>query len=263
MDTTPSKDQIHQGMSVHIEKKQDQGTGKLTEGIVKKILTSGNTHPHGIMVELENGEVGRIKKITNSKIIPLQSTSNKFEDISKKEIPKVENKSNEFKEFYQYDEGIDNLPNAIPPDKKSNIIEEKKQQVRERFATAVCSFGNDSVGGFVYLGVNSDGMIMGLEKDKKLGNFSNYDDVFANHIRDVLETFLDDRIFIISKLQIKFTERNSKTICILQILPATEPLFLHNRKGKEFFVRGSSPRAEHLDGKEMFSYIKERFPNYH
>ena len=40
--------------------KQDQPTGKLTEGIVKEILTSSPTHPHGIKVRLMDGQVGRV-----------------------------------------------------------------------------------------------------------------------------------------------------------------------------------------------------------
>jgi uncharacterized repeat protein (TIGR03833 family) len=43
--------------------KQDQRSGKLTEGTVKDILTNSSTHPHGIKVRLENGVVGRVKEI--------------------------------------------------------------------------------------------------------------------------------------------------------------------------------------------------------
>lgn len=50
---------------VKIVQKQDQRTGKVTEGTVKKILTSSNFHPHGIKVELENGKVGRVQNILN------------------------------------------------------------------------------------------------------------------------------------------------------------------------------------------------------
>jgi len=50
-------------LKVLIVLKQDQRTGKLTEGIVKDILTKSPTHPHGIKVRLESGEVGRGKKI--------------------------------------------------------------------------------------------------------------------------------------------------------------------------------------------------------
>lgn len=50
-------------MLVAIVLKKDQATGHLTEGIVKRILTSSATHPHGIKVMLDTGEVGRVKDI--------------------------------------------------------------------------------------------------------------------------------------------------------------------------------------------------------
>ena len=54
---------IKPGLRVRIVLKQDQPTGKLTEGIVKDILTSSPTHPHGIKVRLMDGQVGRVKEI--------------------------------------------------------------------------------------------------------------------------------------------------------------------------------------------------------
>lgn len=51
------------GMHVKVILKEDQRTGKLTEGIVKDILTKSPNHPHGIKVRLETGEVGRVKEI--------------------------------------------------------------------------------------------------------------------------------------------------------------------------------------------------------
>ncbi len=54
---------IKQGVEVSIVQKQDQRSGKLTEGIVKDILTKASSHPHGIKVRLENGLIGRVKEI--------------------------------------------------------------------------------------------------------------------------------------------------------------------------------------------------------
>jgi uncharacterized repeat protein (TIGR03833 family) len=48
---------------VKVVQKQDQRTGKLTEGIVQRILTKSKSHHHGIKVMLEDGTVGRVKKI--------------------------------------------------------------------------------------------------------------------------------------------------------------------------------------------------------
>jgi uncharacterized repeat protein (TIGR03833 family) len=54
---------IKPGMTVLIVLKQDQGTGKLTKGVVKDVLTKSPNHPHGIKVRLQSGEVGRVKEI--------------------------------------------------------------------------------------------------------------------------------------------------------------------------------------------------------
>jgi len=54
---------IKAGLTVEIVKKEDQRTGKRTRGVVKQILTNSATHPHGIKVRLESGEVGRVQAI--------------------------------------------------------------------------------------------------------------------------------------------------------------------------------------------------------
>jgi uncharacterized repeat protein (TIGR03833 family) len=51
------------GKSANIVQKQDQRSGKLTTGIVDRILTKSQNHPHGIKVQLDTGEVGRVKTI--------------------------------------------------------------------------------------------------------------------------------------------------------------------------------------------------------
>jgi len=59
----PPRTQIKQGIRVKIVLKQDQQSGKLTEGTVKDILTSSPTHSHGIKVRLIDGKVGRVQSI--------------------------------------------------------------------------------------------------------------------------------------------------------------------------------------------------------
>ncbi|MFZ2633659.1 MAG: YwbE family protein [Desulfosalsimonadaceae bacterium] len=56
--------------------KKDQKTDKLTQGIVKDILTKSPTHPHGIKVRLETGEVGRVKKYWIEFILVHESRAN-------------------------------------------------------------------------------------------------------------------------------------------------------------------------------------------
>ena len=51
------------GTAVEVVLKKDQSTGHLTAGIVANILTKSPTHPHGIKVRLEDGQVGRVKNV--------------------------------------------------------------------------------------------------------------------------------------------------------------------------------------------------------
>ena len=57
------RENIKPGNKVRVVQKQDQRSGKLTDGIVQRILTKSPNHPHGIKVMLEGGIVGRVKEI--------------------------------------------------------------------------------------------------------------------------------------------------------------------------------------------------------
>ncbi|TGC11170.1 YwbE family protein [Methanolobus halotolerans] len=63
MNTGSNRSNINIGSSVGIVLKQDQRSGKITRGVVKRILTKSSSHPHGIKVQLEDGRVGRVKEI--------------------------------------------------------------------------------------------------------------------------------------------------------------------------------------------------------
>jgi uncharacterized repeat protein (TIGR03833 family) len=62
----PDRADIQPGVRVNIVQKNDQGSGRLTQGVVRDILTSSPVHPHGIKVRLTTGEVGRVKEILPS-----------------------------------------------------------------------------------------------------------------------------------------------------------------------------------------------------
>lgn len=58
---------VKPGIEVNVILKQDQRSGKKTYGIVKDLLTNSATHPHGIKVRLEDGQVGRVCEILSGK----------------------------------------------------------------------------------------------------------------------------------------------------------------------------------------------------
>ncbi len=63
-----NREDIKQGTHVMIVQKQDQPTGKLTGGVVERILTNSSFHPHGIKVRLVGGVVGRVKQILTAEV---------------------------------------------------------------------------------------------------------------------------------------------------------------------------------------------------
>jgi len=63
-----NRDDIDPGMEVMVVLKKDQSTGKLTQGIVKDILTNSAFHPRGIKVRLEDGQVGRVQEIVEKSL---------------------------------------------------------------------------------------------------------------------------------------------------------------------------------------------------
>ena len=56
---------IRPGAVVDVTLKKDQGTGKLTRGVVQRILTNKPFHSRGIKVILEDGQVGRVQNIAD------------------------------------------------------------------------------------------------------------------------------------------------------------------------------------------------------
>lgn len=59
---------IQVGKKVKVVQKADQRTGKLTEGVVARLLTKSATHPHGIKVMLEDGVVGRVQEVITTEV---------------------------------------------------------------------------------------------------------------------------------------------------------------------------------------------------
>lgn len=59
----PARKELRPGLRVRIILKKDQRTGRLTEGVVRSLLTKSPSHPYGIKVRLEDGQVGRVQEI--------------------------------------------------------------------------------------------------------------------------------------------------------------------------------------------------------
>ena len=61
--TIPKRSQLKPGLKVQIIEKHNQASGKITTGVIQRILTKSETHPHGIKVMLVDGKVGRVQSV--------------------------------------------------------------------------------------------------------------------------------------------------------------------------------------------------------
>ena len=257
MTKPPFRNDLEVGLAAEIETEGDQNTGRLTSGTIAEILTPDRHHPHGIRVRLQDGQMDRVKKVVG---LTTEEPAHSSVDLAAKSIPKTEDKHNKF-EFYQYDVRIEDLTLGAVECRKA--AEGIKCFMRKWFAVDMFAFGNDSQRGFVHLGIRADGTLASPERDKKVGNFADYDYSFTNHIRDTLEAFLWDRVFIMRNIRIQFRRADAKTICTIRALPADRPLYLHAAKGQTFYVRCLALCAERLaDPQVQFRYSRLRFPDY-
>ena len=285
MSELPTNSQIKIGMTVLIESKQDQGTGKLTEGIVAEKLTPGESHPYGIMVRLEDGTKGRVKEIVGESSSESKQdwdeeeyqkyldeissyrrqTTPQFEIepvqiatkiISKSEVPKSEDKFNEFKKTFHIDTKekefrlAGNTPAADGRKKEQKKIE---HDIKKEISIALSAFGN-TMGGKLFIGVDDDGKVVGLDDDLK-----SYDDSFDKFTREVqksIDDFTKDSVFA-NEIIISIGENNS--FLQLEALPFRQnPIYLHDANQEEFYIRGFGT-SKKLSTINTVNYIQKNF----
>jgi uncharacterized repeat protein (TIGR03833 family) len=262
MTDVPSRDQIKPGTKVGIETKENQGSGKLTEGIVKNILTSSNTHPHGIKVELEEGQVGRVKELSESQITKtIKEHVSNIDTPTKIDvtIPKDEDTWNEFKSTFQYDLSEENLRRdgkTEAADARKNNHKSIRDDIQKEVSLTVAAFANQE-GGRLFVGVNNDSSVLGLGRDLK--EYGNSVDKLTLAITDSLKKYLQNSAFI-AKLKFEFADNGDKQYLIIQVPRSTEPIFVNVSNGQEAYVR-IQKSSEKFSVGEFLKYSKDRFPN--
>lgn len=257
MPVLPTRDQLKKGMKVLVELKQDQGTGKLTEGIIKEFLSSGNSHPYGILVELETRQIGRVKSLLNNDKMISEIISQTKVDVT---IPKDEDTWNEFKSTFQYDMDEENLRisgKTVEADGRKNNYKQIKDALQKEISLTISAFANQE-GGRLFIGVNNDSSVLGLERDLRV--YSDSIDKFTLAFTDSLKKFIKNNAFI-SKLQFEFAKNSDKQYLVIQIPKSNEPIYVNTSNGQEVYVRiqKSSEKFSHED---FLKHCKDRFPNW-
>ena len=285
MSELPTNSQIKIGSKVAIEKKDDQGSGKLTEGIVAEKLTGGESHPYGIMVRLDDGAIGRVKEIVGESSSESKQdwdeeeyqkyldeisnyrrqTTPQFETepvqiatkiISKSEVPKSEDKFNEFKKTFHIDTKEKEFRlagNIAAADGRKKEQKKIEHDIKKEISIALSAFGN-TMGGKLFIGVDDDGTVVGLDDDLK-----SYDDSFDKFTREVqksIDDFTKDSVFA-NEIIISIGEDNS--FLQLEALPFRQnPIYLHDDNQEEFYIRGFGT-SKKLSTINTVNYIQKNF----
>ena len=282
MFSLPANSQIKIGMTVLIESKRDQGTGNLTEGIVAEKLTGGESHTYGIMVRLDDGTIGRVKEIVGEssnqdwdeseyqkyldeisryrhqttpqfEIQPVQIAT---KIIPKLDVPKSEDKFIEFKKTFQIDskEKEFRLAGNIPAaDGRKKDQKKNEHDIKKEISIALSAFGN-TMGGKLFIGVDDDGNVVGLDDDlKKCGDSF---DKFTREVQKSIDDFTQDSVFT-NEIIISIGEDNS--FLHLEALPFRQnPIYLHDNNLEEFYIRGFGT-SKKLSTINTVNYIQKNF----
>ena len=232
-------------MYVRIEER-NRNSSISYDGNISEILTNSETHPYGILVKLDNGKTGRVKKILttgiqDSKNMENPNTTQTTEII----IPKNEDQTNEFKSTFKTD-----LARFEKGDGK--LVANK--EVEKEISVTISAMANSS-GGKLFIGINDNGEIIGLSNDYKLLKNCN-DDKFERSLWQSIQNYLQNRIFE-TKLTILLQQINNKKICIIEIPASNQAIFVHDTN-QESYVR-VGPKSEKFNPKDFLDYCKEHF----
>ena len=133
--------------------------------------------------------------------------------------------------------------------------------VKAKIATAICAFLNSN-GGILYIGLNDDGMPIGLDNDFSLSNGKKPKDYFQNEFDQMIEHFLS--FSVKSNIIGCFDELNGKDIFVVTVEPIfNKTIFLNSIDGKEFWVRGNAGNRKLPEINQIVDYCLNRQKLYY
>ena len=247
------------GQNVEIVLQSDRKT--LLEGEIELVLTKSENHPHGVLVQLRNGEKGRVVRIltdSTTTSVPTRTPANNF---IRSAFQCKENGLVEYKESLLWSQDLDKdaLEKSGPMVRKYG-----RQTSKIIIAKNLAAFLN-AKGGVLLIGVKEDAesakpIAHGVESEYKKLKDKNEDGYRRAIIDGVIEKYLPP--FVLHQFSdhvvIDFQEVDGVVICGLNVLPAKQKVFINVGGESQFFVRVDAS-VRMLEGEHMVDYCTQRF----
>jgi len=164
------------------------------------------------------------------------------------------NRNNEDNNFTLIESGENDyveFKSSLKWDYKNNQANKLMEYV---IAKTISSFLN-SDGGKLFIGVDDNGEILGLNNDYKILHNA---DGFKLQLDQIINKYIGKEFhhYITNKI----VKINGKDICIVEILNSGKPSYVNNEGKEEFYIRASAS-SQPLSMKEANSYIKDHWSN--
>jgi uncharacterized repeat protein (TIGR03833 family) len=257
---------IEAGMTVEINPQSDSSRNILVQGIVSEILTKSKNHPHGILVKLKTGEIGRAKRIINApqSAMPIVGSPSSINKIHfSKLIELGENHEVEFKSSILWSSAFtsDDIKNHKPQSKELHAYGKATSKII--IAKTLAAFLN-SDGGTLIVGIRENKAdnvdeIIGIDIEFKFLKDGSQDG-YRRMIVDLIKDHFPSNVFnhLNSYFHIDFQKIGNLTICGINVVKSDKRVFLKLKNIDHFFIRTDASTRE-LTGEDIVDYCQNRF----
>lgn len=265
METEGKRQKLQAGMTVEVSLRSDRTRTQLIQGIIAEVLTKKDYHPHGILVKLESGETGRVKRVIGKSLIPAINLSTPVSNTASLAdiIVGGENHRVEFKDraLWSVNYTNEDIQRHRPQTKELHAYGQATSKII--IAKTLASFLNSS-GGTLIIGVkeNKDGQtneIVGIEQElPKLKDPC--PDGYRRMIVDLIKDYFPSNIFnhLDKHFRIELETVEGQTICGITASQAEKKVFL-KLKGKDHFYIRTDASTRELTGEEVVDYCQAHF----
>jgi uncharacterized repeat protein (TIGR03833 family) len=253
---------LAKGMKVEINPRSDRTRKLLVKGEISEILTSSESHSHGILVKLEDGETGRVKNILSSGGGRVEVAEESKSDVSQSVQDVIQAGENHFVEFKSstlWSQGLG----------KNELSKRKIEQYGENtskviIAKSISGFLNAD-GGKLLIGIkevkaSDDILVIGVGSELKKIKDKTLDGYRRMLLDFVIKKYFPSFIFhrINDYLRISFHEIDSKTVCLIDVFKSDKQVFL-KLNSKDIFMVRIDASSRQVTGEDLVQYCFDRF----